>query len=84
MIKNNWILILSIGAIASGGYYLYTNTKKHYANVIVNKGKYGRGVDALMTFDKPFLKAWAKAARSGATIFEYNGKKINTQGGRTA
>ena len=76
------LIVLAVFAALGGGYYVLMNTKRHYASVIVNKGKYGSGVDALMTFDKPYLKAWAKAAKSGATNFNYNGRTINTQGGR--
>jgi hypothetical protein len=29
-----------------------------------------------------FLRAWSKAAKNNQTTFEYNGKTINTKGGR--
>jgi hypothetical protein len=81
--NNNTKSIIVLVVFAGVGFYVYTNTKRYYANVIVNKGKYGSGVDALMTFDKDFLKVWSKASKKNEPTFTLNGKIFNTQGGTT-
>jgi hypothetical protein len=78
-----WIIAgVSIPLIAAGLYfYLKTQTKEAYANTIKKYGKSMGEISQLLTFDKPYLKAWAKAARKGQETFEYQGKTYNTQGG---
>lgn len=68
--------------VAYGAWYLYNNTKKAYAHVILNSGSAGGGEAALLAFDKEFLKSWAKSVKSKAPTFLYQDKTYNTNGGK--
>lgn len=81
------LIVVLIVAACGFGYYQYSKSKGKkskldYAKNIVLKGKYLSGVDALMSFDEDFLKAWSSAVDAGSETFDYGGRKINTQGGR--
>jgi len=83
MNKQTVTFVVVFAALIGGGYYYLTTTKKHYATIILNTGNYGSGIDILLSFDKPFLKEWAKAAKEKKAIFVFNGKNISTKGGST-
>ena len=76
-----WTTVL-VGA----GYFIHKTyfSKSSYAKAIVKSGNYGSGVENLMEFDTPFLKAWSSSAKRGQTTFQYDGKTLNTKGGRVA
>ncbi len=76
------IFYVGIYAVAAfGAYYLYNNTKKAYARIILDKGMAGGGLAALLTFGKNYLKPWAMAAKAKQPTFEFEGKTYNTKGG---
>jgi hypothetical protein len=74
-----WTTVL-VGA----GYFLHKLyfSKSSYAKSIVKTGNYQSGVDNLMQFDAPFLKAWSSSAKKGETTFQYQGKTHEINGGR--
>jgi hypothetical protein len=76
-----WTTVL-VGA----GYLLHKLyfSKSSNAKSIVKSGNYGSGVENLMDFDKPFLKAWSASAKKGQATFVHEGKTHNTKGGRAA
>jgi hypothetical protein len=77
------IFYIGLYAVAVyGAWYLYNNTKKAYAHVILNAGLAGGGEAALLNFDKEYLKAWSKAAKSKSSIFTYNGISYSSMGGK--
>jgi hypothetical protein len=75
------IAVLIVGAIVFVVYKKFGNTKKNDASYIVSSGKHGN-VEALMTFDKDYIKAWANAIRNKQETFTLKGVKYNTQGGK--
>ena len=76
------IFYVGLYAVAAyGAYYLYNNTKKAYARIILDKGMAGGGQAKLLAFDKGYLKAWAMSAKANQATFLYEGKTYNTKGG---
>ena len=75
------IIYFSIYAIVAYGIYAFV-TKKSYAKIIASSGNYSLGVEELMKFDTPYLKAWSISAKSGQPSFVINGITYNTKGGR--
>jgi hypothetical protein len=82
MNKKTIIWVLAFGGISYGAYWYMKNTKKSYATIIVRGGG-STGYETLLTFDKPYLKAWSIAVKSKQPTFNYNGLTYNTQGGST-
>ena len=82
MDKKTIIWVLAFCGIGYGAYWYMKNTKKAYATIIV-KGGASAGYETLLTFDKPYLKAWSIAVKSKQPTFMYNGLTMNTQGGAT-
>jgi hypothetical protein len=82
MDKKTIIWVLAFGGIGYGAYWYMKNTKKAYATIIVRGGA-SNGYETLLTFDKPYLKAWSIAVKSKQPTFMYNGLLMNTQGGAT-
>jgi hypothetical protein len=77
------IIYIGLYAVAVyGAWYLYNNTKKAYAHVILNAGLAGGGEATLLNFDKEYLKAWSKAAKSKSSTFIYNGTNYSAMGGK--
>jgi hypothetical protein len=75
-----WTVVLA--GVGFGAYMYFSNTVKAYASIIV-KGGASSGYETLLTFDKPYLKAWAMAVKAQQPTFNYNGLVFNTQGGST-
>jgi hypothetical protein len=76
------IFYVGLYAVAAyGAYYLYNNTKKAYARIILDKGMAGGGQAALLAFGKNYLKPWAMAAKANQPTFLFEGKTYNTKGG---
>ena len=75
-----WILVY--GAVGYGAYYLLTK-KKRDAKTIAFSGSTKGSVEKLMTFDRGYLAAWAKAAKNKQPEFTYNNTVYVTQGGAT-
>jgi hypothetical protein len=72
-------------AILTAGYYAY---KKYYQNqtywakqVMMYGGTMGGTLEALASFDKDFLKAWADALKAKMATFSLNGKEYWSEGG---
>ena len=82
MDKKTIIWVLAFGGIGYGAYWYMKNTKKAYATIIVRGGA-SNGYETLLTFDKPYLKAWSIAVKSKQPTIMYNGLLMNTQGGAT-
>jgi hypothetical protein len=82
MNKKLIIGILAFGGIGYAAYRYFNNTKKAYATIIVRGGA-SANFDKLLTFDKPYLKAWSMAVKSKQPSFTLNGLIFNTQGGST-
>lgn len=70
--------------LVGSGYFLHKLyfSKSSNAKLIVKSGNYGSGVENLMGFDAPFLKAWSLSAKTGQATFVYNGKTHDTKGGK--
>lgn len=86
MTTKNIIISISIAAGLGAAYYFgYYDTKKRYATIVKTKSQVSGSIEKLMTFDKQFLKEWAKALQKGLDSFVYsgNGLKIDTKGGAT-
>jgi hypothetical protein len=75
-----WTVVFA--GIGFGAYMYLSNSKKSYATIIVRGGA-SSGYETLLTFDKPYLKAWAMAVKTKQPTFTYNGLIFNTQGGST-
>ena len=76
------IFYVGLYAVAAyGAYYLYNNTKKAYARIILKEGMAGGGFAGLLVFGKNYLKPWAMAAKAKQPTFEFEGKTYNTKGG---
>lgn len=75
------IAVVIVGAIVFVVYKKFGNTKKGDASYIVSSGKHGN-IEALMTFDKDYINAWAKAIRSKQETFTLKGVTYNTKGGK--
>ena len=73
-----WTII--VAGVGFGAYKYLTNTVKAYATTIASSGS-ASNLDVLLTFDKPYLKAWASAVKAKQPSFNYNGLIYNTQGG---
>ena len=80
---NNKTIVMVIGTavIVFAAYKYFWDSKKHYSQVILSAGMYGSGAAALESFDKEYLKQWAKAAKSKIDTFVYSGRSFNTKGG---
>lgn len=81
--KTNKTLIY-IAAYAVVGYvvYSYFFSKKHYAKIILNSGKYSGTINDLMSFDTSYVKAWSKAIKNGEPAFFLAGKSYDTETGK--
>lgn len=79
-----WIGVgIAIPLLAAGTYfYLKSQSKETFAKTIKKYGKYTGDKSEILSFDKAFLKEWAKAAKEGNETFFHAGKLYNTQGGR--
>lgn len=75
------VTILALAAVAGGVWFLLLRNKKRHAATIVKEGK-SANYSTLLTFDEPFLRAWAKAAKAGNDTFTFEGKTYNTDGGK--
>jgi hypothetical protein len=75
-----WTIVFA--GIGFGAYKYFTSTVKAYATTIAASGS-ASNLDVLLTFDKPYLKAWAMAVKAKQDTFTYNGLVFNTQGGST-
>ena len=81
--KNGKALIyVAAYAIVGYGVYYYFFSKKRVAKIIADSGNYNLGVDELMNFDTPYLKAWSKAIKNAQESFVLDGKTYNTKGGK--
>lgn len=80
--KTKTLVWIGIYAVVGYGAYYFIFSKRAYANKIISSGKYTSSVDNLLSFDKGFLKQWAKAATRDEVVFTYNGVVYNTLGGR--
>lgn len=71
-------------ALVGGGFLLHKLyfSKSAFAKTISKSGNYGSGVENLMEFDAPFLKAWSSSVKKGQATFVYEGKTHDTKGGR--
>ena len=82
--------VVALAIIVGGGYVIYKRIKTNTTNAesvsnvdtIIVAGKHSNR-KFIETFQPEFLSAWAKAIKENKTTFVYNGKTINTQGGRT-
>ena len=72
---------LGFAGAGFGFYKLYWDTQKRYAQVIIKNGYYHSDVSNLLSYDKPYVKAWAKAAQIHSRTFSYNGVDYSTNGG---
>ena len=81
MSKKALLYIGIYAVVAYGGWYLYSNTKKAYARIILDSGMAGGGLEGLLPFGKNYLKPWAMAAKSKQSTFVFEGKTYNTKGG---
>jgi hypothetical protein len=79
---NKTIIYIGIYAVVAYGVYAYFFSKKSYAKIIANSGNYSLGVEELIKFETPYLKAWSKAVKNGQPSFVINGITYNTKGGR--
>lgn len=82
MNKSRALIYISVYAIVGYGVYYYFFSKKHFAKIIADSGNYNLGVDELMNFDTPYLKAWSKAIKNAQTSFVLEGRTYNTIGGK--
>lgn len=74
------VTIAVIAGIGFGGYQFFFNSKRAYAKAI---SKYtGIGFMQYMTFDKDYLKARAKALKSGNATFVLSGKTYEANSGK--
>lgn len=77
--------IAGLVILAVGGYFIYskikTNQKSNDVDVIISSGSFSNK-NFLLTFDPPFVNAWANAVKANTPTFTYLGKKYNTQGGK--
>ena len=73
---------LGFAGAGFGFYKLYWDTQKRYAQVIIKNGYYKSDVSNLLSYDKPYVKAWALAAQNGNPQFKYNGVVYATNGGK--
>lgn len=89
-LKENWILLLAIAAIAGGAYYIYSKkdkepkTQKELASYIIENGCYAKTLEELLTFEEAFIIQWQRACAAKKPTFSYAGKIYNTKGGRAA
>ena len=67
--------------VAYGAYYMFFS-KNAYAKAIKKADASTGTLEELKKFDMAFLRVWSKAAKNNIPTFEYNGKTINTKGGR--
>jgi hypothetical protein len=67
--------------VAYGAYYMFFS-KNAYAKAIKKANASTGTLEDLKKFDMGYLRAWSKAAKNNSATFEYNGKTINTKGGR--
>lgn len=83
--KNIIIAAVGIVGLSSAYYFGYYDTKKRYATIVKTKSQVSGSIEKLMSFDKQFLKEWAKALQKGLSEFVYsgNGLRIDTRGGST-
>lgn len=73
--------VIGIGGAGFSFYKLYWDTQKRYAQIIISNGYYSDAISNLLSFDKGYVKAWAKSAQSGSAQFEYMGVLYKTAGG---
>jgi hypothetical protein len=74
-----WVLIIGGGSFAF--YKYYWDSQKRYAQLIIKNGYYKSDISNLLSYDKAYVKAWAKAAQIHSSTFSYNGVDYNTNGG---
>jgi hypothetical protein len=81
--KKGIITVLVVVAVSLVAYkMLLKKDKRFFAKQIIDEGYFTSGIETLLSFDQPFLEAWAKAAKKGETIFMFGGRTYNTQGGK--
>ena len=81
MNKKTLLYVGIYAVVAYGAYYMYFS-KNAYAKAIKKADASTGTLEDLKKFDMAFLRAWSKAAKNNQPTFEYNGKTINTKGGR--
>lgn len=85
--QNNTYRYIALAILIAGGIFLYKRVTANKANddvdTIINSGNHSNKM-FLETLQPEFIKAWADAVRSSSPTFVFNGKTINTKGGRAA
>jgi hypothetical protein len=81
MNKKTLLYVGLYAVVAYGAYYMYFS-KNAYARAIKEADASTGTLEDLKKFDMAFLRVWSKAAKNNIPTFEYNGKTINTKGGR--
>lgn len=77
-------VVLYVGiyaVVAYGAYYMFFS-KNAYAKTIKKENASTGTLEQLKKYDMSFLRAWSKAAKNNVPTFEFEGKTINTKGGR--
>lgn len=80
--KKGIIVVVIFAAIAFVAYKVLTGGKESYAKKIIKWNGSNSSLVSLVEFDEGFLKAWAKALENAETIFTFQNKQYNTNGGR--
>ena len=66
------VTVLAVAAVVAGAFVFFNRSKSALSKFISKKT--GGPYLVLLTFDEPFLKAWAKALRQNEQTFQYLGK----------
>jgi hypothetical protein len=75
--------VVIVSAVAVAGYLAYRKFftgKQMHAKYLTSKGFHG-DFATLIGFEEGYVAAWYKAAKKGASSFDYNGATYNTKGG---
>jgi hypothetical protein len=75
------VWVIGFGAAGFAFYKFYWDSQKRYAQLIINNGYYSDSISNLLSFEKGYVKAWAKSAQSRSAQFEYMGVLYKTAGG---
>lgn len=87
--KNKVFQIVTLAILLGGGYVIYKRVKANSTadsisniDTIINSGNHSNRA-FISTFQPEFLSAWASAIKNNQPTFVFNGKTINTKGGKT-
>jgi hypothetical protein len=76
--------VIVVVVVAAGAYFVWRKmTSKKRNAMTVFTASAGRDLSKILSFDEGYVKSWAKAIKTGASTFVFNGVTYSKETGTT-